>query len=177
MKKRILVVSLVILALSLAFSTGCRPRDAKKYALTFAPSVAVTPAPTATPTPLPCLANYRGMLDISSGPASVTGNTGDSVNLFSPCGYGSSAPEHVYSFYVPSPMTLVFTVCNNYSYDTMLALSDNCTGSNFFACNDDSCGLGSYISCSFGSAGVYFVVVDAFSSGSGIYTLEVYEDD
>ena len=169
MKRTIWMAGLAMVFLVTA-GLGCKPRDAKKNALLLS-------APPAASTG--CLDNFKGALDLSGGYASVTDNTCNSSNHYSYV-YGYDAPDHVYSFVITEPGQWVFTTCDYYDYDTSLKLTTTCMGdngedTNVLAYNDDSCGLGSYISHYFATPGTYYIVVDACSSGCGGYTLEVYE--
>ena len=85
----------------------------------------------------------------------------------------NTAPDAWYSIDLDSSVTLVASLCGS-SYDTKLYFFDSDLV--MVAGNDDSCGLQSEIACLM-PAGVYYIVVDGFSSNSGDYTLSVELQD
>ena len=104
---------------------------------------------------------------------------------------GSTAPDVVYMM-TSSGATYDFSLCGNTDYDSKLYILDadgnvvegsfpspeDTPEDNGIACNDDACSspsFASYVSSFSGTlaAGLYYVVVDGYSTSSGNYTLDI----
>jgi hypothetical protein len=112
-----------------------------------------------------------------SGGSARTGNTSGGGNDVSPaatCG-STSAPEHVYFFAVcPSASkTVTADTCTGTDYDSYLyAKRDNVQTGTQLACTDDGCGTNdATISFTASGPGIFFIVVDGWTTNSGNYSL------
>lgn len=110
---------------------------------------------------------------IAGLPYTDSGTTTGAANDFA-CD-GNIAPDVVYSYTPAVNQTVVITVCNYYSYDTRLELLEGSCPGVSIACNDDWCGLGSYITANLTGGMTYQIIVDGYYSGSGDFQLDVYE--
>lgn len=90
------------------------------------------------------------------------------------CPYsGSTAPDVVYEF-VTDGGTYDITLCNGSDYDTKLYIFDEFM--NEVACNDDECpGYVSELMAQTLDAGLYYIIVDGYSSGCGNYVIDIAE--
>jgi len=87
---------------------------------------------------------------------------------------GSDNFDVIYKMTIAEPTDLELSMCSS-SYDTKLAVfaNDCCTGAGTeMYYNDDYCGLQSYIFGHF-EPGVYYVVVDGYSTACGEYVLDI----
>ena len=130
---------------------------------------------------------------ISSMPFSAEGTTAGFENDYDVvCPFSSStAPDVVYMM-TSSGATYDFSLCGNTDYDSKLFILDangdvvvgsfpspeTPTEDNGIACNDDACSSplqASLVSSFSGTlpAGLYYVVVDGYSTNSGNYTLDI----
>lgn len=155
---------------AMLLSTGCKPRDAKKLALTMA----------GKPTPVTnCGSNYQGFITLSNDPTSVSGNTTGAQDLYTVCD-GEGSPDHVWGFSVSSPTYVHFDLCDDYFGDPSLKIWNTCLGDSdpsavLWGCNDDYCYLGSGLDVWIDTPGTYYVVVDGHDEGEyGSYTLTGY---
>jgi large repetitive protein len=106
----------------------------------------------------------------------LTGNTSTLTDDFQPeCNSLNSARDRAYRMVVPGNLNTLSIDTNGSNLDTVLTIrSGDCT-SDELACDDDGgTGVQSLISMTDVAAGVYYVVVDGFSSSSGAYTLHVH---
>lgn len=116
-----------------------------------------------TTVPGPCVVDFT-----MTAPASQAGNTAGAGNT---CTLRPSQ-DQIFEINVPCTDTWTFSLCGGSTWDTYLYLSTSCCGSDV-SLNDDFCGLQSQISTVI-TAGVYYLTVEAYSSGSsGTYTLNV----
>ena len=130
---------------------------------------------------------------ISSMPFSAEGTTVGFENDYDAvCPFtGSTAPDVVYMM-TSSGATYDFSLCGNTGYDSKLYILDadgnvvegsfpspeDTPEDNGIACNDDGCSsplLDNYVSSFSGTlpAGLYYVVIDGYSTSSGNYTLDI----
>ena len=127
-------------------------------------------------------------------PFSTTGTTvGYADDYDEECPYtGSTSPDVVYMM-TSSGATYDFSLCGNTDYDSKLYILDadgnvvegsfpspeDTPEDNGIACNDDACSTPSFTSAFVSSfsgtlpAGLYYVVVDGYSTNSGNYTLDI----
>ena len=116
------------------------------------------------PTFVPC-----GDETIASPTGTFTGDTTSSGNDFTE--YSSN--DYAYGFTATEATTVTASLCDGATWDTRLVAyrsTDACPGERV-AMNDDACGLQSSISFATVPGEQYVVVVEAFSAGSGPYTL------
>jgi hypothetical protein len=112
--------------------------------------------------------------------ATVTSDTHTGSNVggnhdFTPsCGFSGTAPDDVWLFALPQPVSSLVIDTLGSGYDTILSLlPGNCAGASI-ACDDNSAGGGAArITQSNVAAGVYAIVVDGYNSGAGAYQLHV----
>ncbi|MCB9357570.1 MAG: hypothetical protein H6505_03265 [Calditrichaeota bacterium] len=108
-----------------------------------------------------------------------TGSTAGLANNFDPliaCGT-SSAPDVIYRWIPPTSSVYTITTAGS-SYDTYLHIrgSGSCPGTVQYACDDDGGpGLTSQITMRFYHFETYYIIVDGFSSNSGLYQLSGFE--
>jgi hypothetical protein len=107
----------------------------------------------------------------SSLPISLDGTTRGALNTQGGSCGGSSGPERVYRFTVPST-SMYFIDVMGMDFDTTLTILDGTCGGPEIACNDDG-GPGSQIVLELTAGQVIMIVVDAYGSGSGAFTLTI----
>jgi len=112
------------------------------------------------------------LLDL--GQTSVSGTTVGFADDYVPdCQGNSSAPDVVYTFTIPQAIHL--SVQTDGLFDSVLYLRDDCAAADLF-CNDDGGpGLGSLLEADL-AAGTYYLIVDAYTTNSGAYTLTIDVD-
>jgi len=85
-----------------------------------------------------------------------------------------NGPDVVYTFTLPDYYEVTASTCNNATYDSCLGIVDE--AGTLVAVNDDGAGCSSFSSlipaCCL-PAGTYYLIVDAYGTGSGPYTLDV----
>jgi len=112
------------------------------------------------------------------GPGIYSGSTCGYNHNFSAVGCGGAAGvDIVYQLALAEAHTVVFDMCRgSTAFDTVLYVrSTSCTTGTQLGCNDDSttCPASlSYLSLPL-AAGTYFVYVDGYSGGCGLYELGV----
>ncbi len=113
---------------------------------------------------------------IPEGLSFLAGNTAGWPNLHSPtCGF-SNAPDHTYfttsCWYSPGGFYYAWG-CGGTAYDSEFQFRQGNSG--ITSCNDDWCGLQSYIDgFRAGGAGINAFYVDGYSNGQGFYTAQVW---
>jgi hypothetical protein len=156
----------------------------RELALQFNASLDVTPwneslrqAGGSPGTALPVADTYPGATFQDSGNTSVLSNYLGSVSYTSgPCiqTSGFNGNDAWYAFTLDTPTRVVASTCNGVTgFDTILGVFN--TLLEMEASDDDFCGnwpLHSTIDCCL-DPGVYYLVVDGYGGGSGLYDLEV----
>jgi hypothetical protein len=84
---------------------------------------------------------------------------------------GSDNEDHIYEVDIPYAGNWTFSLCGS-AYDTKLAIGTTICGEEI-GYNDDACGLQSEVTANI-AAGVYYVVVDGFSTYCGNYVLNIW---
>ncbi len=99
----------------------------------------------------------------------ATGDTSDNTDTG-----GNPAPDEWYSFTgTGTPEFVTFSLCDGGTgYDSLLRVFDACGGTEI-AVNDDFCGLQSELTFTSDGTSTYYVMIEGFASGSGVYSLEV----
>ncbi|MEM7037470.1 MAG: T9SS type A sorting domain-containing protein [Bacteroidota bacterium] len=115
--------------------------------------------------PGPCIADFN-----INGPGSHSSTTAGAGNN---CPLRSSQ-DRIYAITLPCNTSFTFDLCGGASWDTYLYLGSTCCAADFGQ-NDDFCGLQSSITATVGPGPVY-ITVEAFSSGSGAYNLNVTQN-
>lgn len=97
--------------------------------------------------------------------------TGGTTVLFTACG-GAGGPQRTFQWTPAVSGTASIQTCGS-SYDTVLYIREGgCSGSQL-ACNDDSCGTGSWITPSVTAGQTYTIVVDGYRGANGAFVLTV----
>mgnify|MGYP002381847139 CR=1 FL=1 len=108
-------------------------------------------------------------------PGRASGDTSMARDDYTPgCG-SSAAPDVAYAFVNPTRQTLVIDTIGS-TYDTVLGVYRGaCTPASLVRCDDDGAGMGvsSRVVLTDAEPGLYFVVVDGWSSSRGAYQLNV----
>jgi hypothetical protein len=107
---------------------------------------------------------------IACGTTELAGSTVGNMNFV-----GNAAPDAFYELTINEDTVVNVNLCSEQSdYDTYLRLYEGCPteGGMEIASNDDSCGLQSSIDMPL-TAGVYWVVVEGYSSNEGNFGLSV----
>lgn len=118
-----------------------------------------------------CQPEHDAVAAITTG--TVTGTTTGKSNDEAPtCQSSSTAPDVAYALSLPVPVADLEITTDNSTFDTVLSLVDtHC--STTIACDDDGGdSVQSLISLSNVRAGNYAVVIDAYHSNSGAFTLK-----
>jgi hypothetical protein len=104
-----------------------------------------------------------------------TGTTIGAQHDFTPsCGFSGTSPDNVWLFQLPMPVTSLVVDTVGSGYDTIMMVKPGNCGGTDLACDDDSGGGGtSRVTMTNVAAGVYAIIVDGYSSGSGAYQLHV----
>ena len=110
----------------------------------------------------PCSADFALTAPFSH--ASSTSGAGNDCSL-------RSSEDRIYQVNIPYCGDWTFTTCGTASWDTYLYLGSSCCA-NILQSNDDACGLQSSITRNLGP-GTYYLMLEAYSSTSGAYTLNV----
>ncbi len=124
------------------------------------------------PPPPPCIPDFT-----LTAPGAVAGNTLGAGNDcdFSPNFGDGDGEDQIVEITIPSDGVWTFSLCDGgTTYDSRLILSSLCCAGLLYN-NDDWCGLQSEINCVTLTAGVYYLLVDAFSTGAGPWSLIVSE--
>ncbi|MBK6765544.1 MAG: hypothetical protein IPG71_04215 [bacterium] len=132
---------------------------------------------------LDALYDYRMRVDLVPCACTLDGNVTAPASLSdNTCGAGNDcnlrdSEEKTYAVVIPYTSDWTFSLCNSDpSWDPVIYLTQNCC-STVIASDDDGCGYPlSTINCLPLSAGVYYLSVEGFSTGScGEFELNVYE--
>ena len=109
---------------------------------------------------------------LPGSPGQVVGDTTGLTDDTTPsCAIGSTGSDTTVEFTAPADGEYTFDTFGS-SYDTTLYALDTCGGVEL-ACDDDTDGLQSRISLDLLAGETVVLVVDAFSTGSGPFTLDV----
>ena len=101
----------------------------------------------------------------------VSGSNACATNDVSPCGLMGKT---VWYKFTPAASGLFDVSLCGSPFDTVLAIYDSCGAATSLACNDDSCGLASFLGANqFIAPNTYFIVVGGFGGATGNYTLNV----
>lgn len=95
----------------------------------------------------------------------------------SPCSAGSGmAPDVVHLFKVPGRTTITADTCGT-TFDTTIMLQRDCTANPPLACDDDAsitgCSSQSQVADVVLEAGTYYIIVDGYTTGTGLYQLNI----
>jgi hypothetical protein len=118
--------------------------------------------------------------DTCAAPINVTGGgrfTGTTVgagaDYSGSCG-GTTGRDVVFRYTLTEAADVYINTFNS-SFDTLVYLRSTCGGGTDIACNDDAQGtLRSEIRLLDQAAGTYYVILDAWGSGTGDYALDIY---
>lgn len=105
----------------------------------------------------------------------VAGNTATATNDFTPsCSTSSTANDIAHEIFFPGDLDSLVVNTDGSSYDTVLYMRANACSDVDYDCDDDGgLGLQSQLDLTNVPSGVYYFIVDGFSSGSGTYNLSV----
>jgi hypothetical protein len=107
--------------------------------------------------------------------SSVAGTTSTATNDFTPsCSSGSTANDIAHEIFFPGALDSLVVNTDGSSYDTVLYMRANVCSAVDFDCDDDGgAGLQSQLDLTNVPAGVYYFIVDGFTSNSGAYNLNI----
>lgn len=112
-------------------------------------------------------------------PGSFLGDTqANNSDGESSCGNANASPSVWYSI-VPQFSLLRVQTCGSGSYDTVVSIHTGCPGTvaNEVACNDNSCGLQSFVQAAVTPGATYWIRVSGASGAAGPFTLSVQDLD
>lgn len=115
---------------------------------------------------------------ITSLPYCDPGTTAGAVNNYGCTANPQYGPDVVYSYTPTVNETVTVSLCGGSTWDTRIIVSQGCpdAGGVNVLCNDDFCGLQSCGTVTMTAGLTYFIIVDAFSTGSGAYVLKLTTD-
>ena len=110
-------------------------------------------------------------------PFDDVGNTSDNLDdIDEDCPWaGDGAPDVWYEFYTPYGVEVDIDLCGS-QYDTqVIVYANEVISGSYYACNDDECGLQSYIGGLYLAGGnTYYIAVDGYDQSSfGDYTFSI----
>lgn len=107
--------------------------------------------------------------------STITGNSTGATNDFSPsCQSFSTAPDIAHEIYFPGDLASFTANTNTSSYDTVLYMrAAECSASDYVCDDLGGTGVQSLFTVNNVPAGLYYVIVDGYSSNSGPYTLSL----
>jgi len=112
--------------------------------------------------PGPCIVDFT-----MAAPGTLSSTTAGAGN---DCALRSSL-DRVIQVNIPCTGAYTFSLCSGTTWDTYLYLGTSCCGG-VTSQNDDGCGLQSSITATLGP-GTYYIMVEAFGSSSGAFTLGI----
>jgi len=103
------------------------------------------------------------------------GTTAGTTDDWTPtCQTNSTAGDVVYELTIPGNMNSLQIDTNGTSFDTVLSVkSGSCNGTEVGCDDDGGSGLQSLLNLGAASAGVYYIIVDGYSSNTGAFTLNI----
>ncbi len=112
---------------------------------------------------------------VAAASTPISGSTTGKANDFSPsCSSSSAAPDIAHELFIPGDLASLTVNTNGSGYDTVLYIRRGECSAADFACDDDGgTGLQSQIVKSNVPAGLYYILVDGFSTNAGAYTLSI----